>query len=591
MTSEFKLFRKPRRPKLEKLDLNKIETIISEDDQFNTSESESNSTLSTDREIIPSSYINSFKLPVIQKSNKLLIISEENNLPIPKNSFKTMSTSNLSSITDSTMDSDFSDYKAPKYKPNMRTILSGVYQSRDASQKTTTNTLVKPYKAYGPDPLPQRPVKFHSMDIVAKKAFYDNLTYENDYPDINESKKDNFQLNDFFIKESYNSKLVDFCYDKVSVSTFNYVKLSNLLAEKIQQEKSSNSGQLKIQTLIPDIEPVETNRKPFRQAMIEMASYLKKELSEKTGTNFKVRLNPVSKWQKINGTQTEIVLYEDKDQKNKSSNNSNEQVSPAELAVIDSLLRNGLALSLKAHFIDILPDISSLKNTLIYINLSFNNFKEIPSELLDITQLEAIKLRSNPIKYLPDKFAILQNLKVLCLSYCLIKEIPACIYELRCLIDLDLSYNRLTHLNENLLRLVSLKSLNVEGNELEFLPCFMLKMQNLEILNVKNNYLHPLIWRNLMVNTIPRLFDLTATKFCKYFGENSPQFQKLSYEIQEKLDNFHKCDTCYGRRYGNGLRLVKPCEKIFGVKYLPFLFLSCSPECFNKFRKAKRNSF
>lgn len=37
-----------------------------------------------------------------------------------------------------------------------------------------------------------------------------------------------------------------------------------------------------IQTLIPDVEPIES-RKPIRQTMIEMASYLKKELSQKTG--------------------------------------------------------------------------------------------------------------------------------------------------------------------------------------------------------------------------------------------------------------------------------------------------------------------
>lgn len=66
-----------------------------------------------------------------------------------------------------------------------------------------------------------------------------------------------------------------------------------------------------VQTLVPDIEPIES-RKPIRQTMIEMASYLKNELTLKTGANLKAKFNPVSKWQKMNGAQTELVIYEDK---------------------------------------------------------------------------------------------------------------------------------------------------------------------------------------------------------------------------------------------------------------------------------------
>ena len=53
----------------------------------------------------------------------------------------------------------------------------------------------------------------------------------------------------------------------------------------------------------------------------------------------------------------------------------NEEITPAHLAIIDCLLRNGIALSLKAHFIDELPDLASLRKSLVYLNLSFNNFK------------------------------------------------------------------------------------------------------------------------------------------------------------------------------------------------------------------------
>lgn len=71
------------------------------------------------------------------------------------------------------------------------------------------------------------------------------------------------------------------------------------------------SNHVFIQTLVPDVEPIE-GRRPLRQTMIEMACYLKNQLSEKTGAVLKTRFNPVSKWQRMNGAQTELVIYEDK---------------------------------------------------------------------------------------------------------------------------------------------------------------------------------------------------------------------------------------------------------------------------------------
>jgi hypothetical protein len=51
------------------------------------------------------------------------------------------------------------------------------------------------------------------------------------------------------------------------------------------------------------------------------------------------------------------------------------EITPAQVAVVDSLLGNGIILNLKANFIDTLPDISTLKSTLYYINLSYNHFE------------------------------------------------------------------------------------------------------------------------------------------------------------------------------------------------------------------------
>lgn len=45
-----------------------------------------------------------------------------------------------------------------------------------------------------------------------------------------------------------------------------------------------------------------------------------------------------------------------------------------DIAVLDALVSGGAVLSLKAHFIDSIPDISPITSTIRYLNLSFNNF-------------------------------------------------------------------------------------------------------------------------------------------------------------------------------------------------------------------------
>jgi len=49
-------------------------------------------------------------------------------------------------------------------------------------------------------------------------------------------------------------------------------------------------------------------------------------------------------------------------------------LDPTDIAVLDALVSGGAVLSLKAHFIDTIPDISPITTSLRYLNLSFNNF-------------------------------------------------------------------------------------------------------------------------------------------------------------------------------------------------------------------------
>lgn len=48
-------------------------------------------------------------------------------------------------------------------------------------------------------------------------------------------------------------------------------------------------------------------------------------------------------------------------------------MSPAEVAILESMMEGGYRLSLKAHFLSSLPLLSPVSLTLTHLNLSFNN--------------------------------------------------------------------------------------------------------------------------------------------------------------------------------------------------------------------------
>ena len=118
-------------------------------------------------------------------------------------------------------------------------------------------------------------------------------------------------------------------------------------------------------------------------------------------------------------------------------------VAPHEMAVLDSIVSGGYGLSLKAHFLTKVPNLSILRSSLIYLNLSFNSFEvgdfrsrffyhriffpcfnqAIPEAVFELEGLEILKLRDNPIREIPVGIAALWNLRTLVVSFCMIEKI------------------------------------------------------------------------------------------------------------------------------------------------------------------------
>ncbi|KAG2457254.1 LRCH1 protein, partial [Polypterus senegalus] len=186
-----------------------------------------------------------------------------------------------------------------------------------------------------------------------------------------------------------------------------------------------------------------------------------------------------------------------------------------------------------AHFISSVPDLKPLAQTLIYLNLSFNDLNCFPTEVYNIRYLEVLKLRDNPIKDIPAGISKLSRLRTFIISFCLLETLPSELFLLSYLSFLDVSYNMISILPHNISNLRFLEFLNVEGNELGALPCGALKLQ-LKQLRISNNYMHHYFWEEYSKNQPQRLCDLAAMMLSKSKNYSS---SKLPSDIKQILSN------------------------------------------------------
>ncbi|CAM4367540.1 leucine-rich repeat-containing protein 63 isoform X1 [Caretta caretta] len=250
------------------------------------------------------------------------------------------------------------------------------------------------------------------------------------------------------------------------------------------------------------------------------------------------------------------------------------------MAVLYCTIHRRIELNLKGYFLTLLPDLTPLVDTLVYLNLSFNDLHFFPREVYNIKNLEVLKLRNNPIKEIPDDVHKLKTLRILNMSFNLLSALPTGLFLLPYLSYLDVSYNDISVIPHEIRNLRALEYLNVEGNQLCALPCGVLKLP-VKLLNTENNLMHPSLWKENSQNQPQRLTDLAAL----YFSRNHmwQRYTEISKDIQEILNNCRVCDCCKGPLYGQGLRLIRSCRNIFRFRKLPFLFNACSPSCYSRY--------
>ncbi|XP_075706344.1 leucine-rich repeat-containing protein 63 [Rhinoderma darwinii] len=375
-----------------------------------------------------------------------------------------------------------------------------------------------------------------------------------------------FTFNDIIAKSDHHAGNVSDLLRKQTVSNLHYRIMEDNIA-RLQQKTQENLHSVVLSShSLPEI----SKRIPLRlQLALEQQQAMIKE--EEGGTRQSMRedsIHQLFKSQKLQNSQT---LLEEQSQI---------LASHCDLAMLECLVNGGHALSLKAYFISKLPDLTPFYDSLFYLNLSFNEFWQFPTEVYNLEHLESLKLRNNPIKEIPYGVHKLKKLRTFIMSFCSLSSLPAGLFLLPYLQVLDVSYNNITSISNDISNLRVLEFLNVEGNNLPGLPCGALKLK-LKHLRVGNNRMHPLFWRESTHVQPQRLLDLAAMSFAKnntflYFGA-------IPSEVKHILQNLTVCDCCRGALSGEGLRFIRPCEKIFGIRKLPFMFHACSPSCYRSF--------
>jgi Leucine-rich repeat (LRR) protein len=218
-------------------------------------------------------------------------------------------------------------------------------------------------------------------------------------------------------------------------------------------------------------------------------------------------------------------------------------------------------------------------SSLEVINLTGNLFTQFPYQLFDLINLREIYLGANKISNLPPKnYELLAKLEILYLGGNLITQIPHELSGLINLRSLNLSDNQITSLPTSLANLKYLISLAVHNNNLTTLPIELVRV-NLNELSLRNNPLVSRFVRELDY-IVPSLLELSGRviKMChvNYSSDQLPT--SLAYYL-----NSAKCclnPKCKGVYFTSKVETIKFVD--FCGKYrVPFMQYLCSPKCNN----------
>ncbi|NEP88726.1 MAG: GTPase [Okeania sp. SIO2C2] len=144
-------------------------------------------------------------------------------------------------------------------------------------------------------------------------------------------------------------------------------------------------------------------------------------------------------------------------------------------------------LNLKFNQLTRIPESISKLTNLIELNLSGNQLKSIPKSISRLTNLTKLYLRYNELKTIPESIGKLTNLKAFYLRDNQLMAIPESIGKLTSLKELYLSNNQLMTIPESIGKLTNLEELYLSNNQLKIIPVSINQLTNLSRLYLSGN--------------------------------------------------------------------------------------------------------
>ncbi|KAI3378489.1 hypothetical protein SNEBB_000580 [Seison nebaliae] len=218
-----------------------------------------------------------------------------------------------------------------------------------------------------------------------------------------------------------------------------------------------------------------------------------------------------------------------------------------------------------------------LKNLTI-LNLSGNEFDEIPPAIFKLGKLINLYFSDNRLLTISEDVSLLKNLQILFVGGNRLTSLPHTISQLTQLTGLMLCSNRLTSVPSTLCDLKNLKTLMLHDNLLRTIPTDIVKLEISE-LSLRDN---PLIdeFVHQLKYDVPSLQELSA----RIIHKSNLDFEKiLPRHLSKYLKKAQKCvnPKCEGVYFTSCVQNVKFVD-FCGKYHLPLMMYLCSSSCSTK---------
>ncbi|RWS07772.1 leucine-rich repeat-containing protein 58-like protein [Dinothrombium tinctorium] len=244
---------------------------------------------------------------------------------------------------------------------------------------------------------------------------------------------------------------------------------------------------------------------------------------------------------------------------------------------------------------------SAFASSLKILSLGGNQFKTLPSQLYELTELRSLYLGGNNIEAISKDIKRLVNLRVLYLGGNQLGEIPVEIGHLPNLHALSLCENKLKSLPTSIAKLRNLRSLALHKNLLTTLPQEIVKLRGLIELSLRDNPLivrfvrevdnNPpslleLAGRCVKRNRIPYSSEQLPVHVVKFLSSAqycvNPKCKGMSLSVAKRTinDRFFSLVACAGVYFDARVEHIKFID-FCGIYRLPLLQYLCSSQCTN----------